>query len=199
MSVLFLVSTVACSTSHLSVKSDPVQAEVFVENPKTGVKKSLGFTPLDVPMGQVKDAVGDSVGAGDFFTLILEKKGFISQQFKVPATRFGTLMTEVTAPLKQGDDVQQAHLADDILDHLFTAQKFALAKEFERANTEIDHVLAVSPEFPRALSMRGSIYFVQKKYDESLKWYEQALKADPKMEEAVKMIARIKAAQGSKP
>ena len=196
--VSFLILN-GCAGSTFSVKSDPMQAEVFIENNKTGEKKSIGVTPLDIPLATVKETAGEEVMAGEYFTEVIEKKGYLSQKLNIPATRFGTMITQLDVPLKAGDQPKQIHVAGEILDHLFVAQKMALSKEYERAQVEIDKVLSISPDFARAFSMRGSIYFIQKNYNESLKWYEEALKADSKMEEAIKMIARIKSVQSGKP
>lgn len=190
--ILTLTSALGCAGASFQVKSDPIDAEVFVENPKTGVKKSIGKTPVEVSPSTLKEVAGPEILAGEYFNVIVEKKGFLTQRQSVPSTRFGTLLTSLEVKMKEGEDVKQAKIAGEILDRLFAAQKFALKKEYERAQIEIDRVIAEYPEFPRALSMRASIYFVQGKFAESIKWYEQALKYDPKMEEAIKMIARAK-------
>ncbi len=189
--VILSLALSACAGSKFIVKSDPLQADVFVENPKTGQKKQIGVTPLEIPLSNVKETVGEEVVSGEYFTVVIEKKGFVSQRVAVPATRFGTLVTRIEAPLKAGEDQKQNQLASEILDHLFVAQKLALAKEYERAQAELDKILAIAPDFARAHSMMGSVYFLQKKFPESLHAYEKALKNDPKMEEAIKMIARI--------
>ena len=199
--VFFSVTTIfligACSSATFIVKTDPIQADVFVENRLTGEKKPIGVTPLEIPISQVKTTVGEETMAGEFFTVVIEKKGFITQRLNVPATRFGSMITQIDTPLKAGDEPKQIQAANEILDHLYVAQKLALSKDYERAQAEIDKILAFSPGFARALSMRGSIYFVQKNYTEALKWFDEALKAEPKMEEPIKMIARIHTIQGS--
>lgn len=180
----------------LSIKSDPIQTEVFVIDAKTGEKKSIGKTPLELPANSVKDAGGEVVESGAYFPLIFEKEGYVPQKLLVPATRFGTLVTAIDVKLKQGTGPKEDHVAKTILDRLFLAQSLARNREFERAQIELDKVLTDSPNFARALSMKGSIYFVQKNYSESLNWYQKALSADPQMEEAVKMTARIRSLQG---
>ena len=192
---IILVSTLnfmSCASSTFIVKSDPLEADVFVQDLKTEEKKILGKTPLEMSMSLVKETVGETVMAGEFFTVSVEKKGFITQKMNIPASRFGTLITSLDLSLKAGDEPKQIKIASEVLDHLFIAQKLALSKEYERSQIEIDKILELSPDFARAMTMRGSIYFVQKKYPESLKWYEEALKSDAKMEEAMRMIARIK-------
>jgi tetratricopeptide (TPR) repeat protein len=184
--------------SSFKVKGEPVGADVFVLTGKNGEKKSLGKTPLEMPQAALKQALGESVATGEFFTVGVEKAGFITEKYTVPASRFGTLVTELDVKLKSGDNPREARAASDLLNHLFLAQKLANAKEFERAQAELDRILTEFPDFPRALSMRGSIYFVQKNLAESAKWYEKATQADPQMEDAVKMLAKIRELDGGR-
>ena len=192
----FSVGSLSGCASVFVVKSDPLQADVFYLDPKTGDKKPLGKTPLELPTAALKKLVGDQVVAGEYFTVTLEKQGFISEKYQIPATRFGTLVTTLDAKLKTGNAPKEEHLARDILNHLFLAQELANAHQYERAQIELDKLLADAPDFARALSMRASIYYVQKKYSESLKWYEEALKADPQMQNVVQMVAKVRATLG---
>lgn len=186
-------ATFAGCASSFVVKSDPTQAEVFVEDPRSGVRKSLGKTPIEMKTALLKETVGENVLSGEFFTVSVEKKDFQTLKFSIPATRFGTLVTQLDAKLKAGPDpAKEERLASDILNRLFLAQKMALSQQYERAQAELDKLLGEFPDFPRALSMRASIYYMQKNFIESLKWYELALKADPQMEEAVKMSAKVR-------
>ncbi len=194
-----LTLLVSGCASTFVVKSDPLQADVSFLDPKTGEKKALGKTPLEMKTSAVKEAVGDGVSSGEYFTILVGAKGYVTEKFSIPATRFGTLVTKLDVKLKAGTDEKEIHMAKEVLDHLFLAQKFANAKEFDRAQVELDRVINDFPEFGRALSMRASIYFVQQKYDESLKWYEKALKADPQLDDAVRMTAKINQMQGRAP
>jgi tetratricopeptide (TPR) repeat protein len=189
---LIFVSALAGCSSVFTVKSDPLQADVYVLDAKSGEKKPLGKTPLELPPSAVKQAAGPDVFAGEFFTVSVEKQGFVSERYEIPSTRFGTLLTALDVKLKAGEDKKEVARADEILGHLFLAQRLARAKEFERAQLELDKLLGVAPEFPRALSMRASIYFLQKNFAESVKWYEAALKADPQLEDAVKMLVKAR-------
>lgn len=193
----FCLLASACSTLF-EVKSEPLQADVYVLNDKSE-KKPLGKTPLQMPDSEVKKIVGDNKTAGQFITVIVEKEGFMPQTMNIPATRFGTMITSLNVKLKEGEAPQEVRVAKEILDHMFLAQKLAVALQFERAQAELDKVITPFPKFSRALSMRASIYYAQKNYPESMKWYEEALKYDPEMEEAVKMLAKVRALQGLPP
>ena len=192
-----IVSFTGCS-SVFTVKSDPLGADVFFQDPKTGEKKPLGKTPLEMPKSELRKTVGNGIDAGNFFTVIVEKPGYLPSSFSIPATGFGTMATILDVKLKEGSAPKEARIAKDLLDRLFLAQKYALSAQFERAQIEIDKILAEFPSFPRALSMRASIYFAQKNFEESVKWYDKALEADPQLEDAMRMSARARAMAGGR-
>lgn len=182
----------ACAQPSFNVKSEPSQASVYILNEKQE-KKLLGKTPIAMPNADLKKYTGSGVTSGEYFSVMIEKDGFLPQTLSVPAARFGTLITTLDVKLKQGEAPQEIRLAKEILDHLFLAQKMANASQFERAQIELDKILQPFPKFSRALSMRGSIYYAQKNYSESIKWYEEALKQEPQLEEAFLMLPKAKA------
>ncbi len=57
--LLFSVSLCGCA-SVFRVNSDPLQADVSFYDPKTGTKKSLGKTPLEMKTSAIKEAVGET-------------------------------------------------------------------------------------------------------------------------------------------
>ncbi len=188
---LALLAT-GCATHVFKVQSDPIEASVYVVTEK-GEKKAIGKTPLEMPMSEVRTAIGDEKASGEFFVIGVEKQGFESQTLTLPAGRFGTLVTDLDVKMKKGELPKEEKIAKTILDRIFLAQKFAISQQFERAQIELDKILVDFPGFSRALSMRASIHFAQKNYSESLRWYEEALKVDPQMEDAVKMAAKVRA------
>lgn len=192
-----VVSLSGC-THLFKVQSEPIEADVFFVNPKTGDKKLVGKTPLEMPMSDIREKMGEDMVSGEFITVGVEKSGHVTQTFLLPAAQFGTLVTELTVPLKLGATPKEERFAKSVIDRLFLAQKFALSTQYERALIEVDKILADFPGFARALSMKASIYFAQKNFSESLKFYEQALAADPQMEDAVKMVAKVKALQSGR-
>ncbi len=185
-------------TTLFEVKSDPQQADVFVLNEKKE-KKVLGKTPLSIPDSELKKELGTPTEAGEFFVVSVEKEGFVPETFNIPATKFGTSITSLNVKLKPGEAPQELNMAKEVLDHMFLAQRLALAQQYERAQIELDKIITPFPKFSRALSMRASIYYAQKNFTESMKWYEEAIKYDPQMEEAVKMLAKVRSLQGLAP
>jgi tetratricopeptide (TPR) repeat protein len=189
----------------------PVVAGQAVD-PKTdvstqGQRKAIGRTPFTIPMSEFKAVLGDGVNPGQYFPLTVERPGFLPETLLVPGTRFGTYVTAINVKLRpepvnlpkdEPKGKRDEKTARAIIDHLFLAQKFAITQQFERAHIELDKIINEFPTFPRALSMRASVYYAQKNWAESLKWYEEALKADPQMDDAVRMAAKIRAIQSGR-
>jgi len=179
---------VGCS-SKLKIQSEPSDIEVFVAQQNSAQKKSLGKTPIEITYSDLSEKVGGTQSSGEFLNISFEAKDFDIEKVLLPSKPFGLTSTQIYVKLTPLKDVSQAR---DILQKLHNAQKFAQAGQFDRAFVDIDKVLEVDPSFIRALSLKGSVYYLQKNYDEALKWFEKALALDGSFEEAVKMIAKIK-------
>lgn len=199
-STLLLTSLVLITgcASKLKVASEPAEAEIVVSRSSQpeAEKKSIGKTPLELPMEDFVTQMGGGFNPGEFLTFEIRKSGFVTESFKVPVQRFGTLITDLNAKLvadeAEKNKAQEIKTAQDLVNRLFLAQRFAVSQQFERALIELDKILEKHPQFARALSMKGAVYFAQKNYAESLKWYEEALKIDPQMDETIKMTARVR-------
>ena len=189
--VAVLLTLTGCS-SMFKVVSDPIDAEVAVLIGEKKEKKVIGKTPLEIPTEELDKHIGAALKPGQFFTLEVSKPGFETQSFSLPSTTYGTTVTQLDVKLKSGETQNNLATAQDLVKQLFLAQKFALSKQFERSLIELDRILLQYPNFARALSMKGSIYYAQAKYDESLKFYEEALKADPQMDETVRLAAKVR-------
>ncbi len=192
--ILALVAqTTGCAPS-LIIKSEPSQASVFWINPTNSDKKDLGKTPLQVTGEALRQIYGSKSLEGEAVQLVIEKPGFTTQNYLVPATPFGTLSTTLMAKLSSGIAGDQT--AHEVLSELFKAQKFALQKDYERALIAVDKILEIYPDFAPAHSMKGSIAFIRRDYPQALKDYEAALKADSNWDEAIEMISHIKQLRG---
>ncbi|MCB9086042.1 MAG: tetratricopeptide repeat protein [Bdellovibrionaceae bacterium] len=186
---ILLVLLSACS-SKMIIKTEPEGAEVFIKGSGGGKKHSLGSTPLHLSLSEIESKVVVDPGAGEYYELIVEKSKWRTESIMVPVARLSTLETRIDVKLQSQED--EGRIASQMVQHLFNAQKFAGFKEFDRAQVELDKALELDDRFVRALSMRGSIYYLQGNLDESLKWYEKALNIDPKLQDAIEMIDKIR-------
>ncbi len=186
--LVFTLLAMGCSSS-LKVQSEPAGVEVFISQQESKEKKSFGKTPVEITYNDLREKLGSSLSPSDMLVVSLESREFEPEKVYVPPSSFGVTTTHVQVRLTPKKEVSNAA---GILQRLHNAQKFAQAGQFERAHVETDKVLEIDPKFTRALSMKGSISYLQKNYDEALKWFEKALAVDASFEEAVRMIAKIK-------
>jgi len=180
------------------VTSEPADAEVYVISGENKEKKLVGKTPLEIPIEEVTAALGAPISPGEFFTVEVSKVGFKPQSFNLPGNRFGTSVAQLDVKLLEGKSDHEMQTAQDILNRMFLAQKLEVSLQYERALIELDQILTQYPTFARALSMKGSIYLAKKNYEESLKWYEKALKEDPLMDETIKLTVRVRELLGQR-
>ena len=191
LTVLFLLTVLAsgCSGPRLKVQSTPPNAQVFIAQQSAKDRKLLGTTPLEISFKDLYEKAGSSPSNGEYLVLTLENTTLEPERVMLPPVTFGSSTMNVKVQLSPKMDVKKA---ESILQRLHNAQKFAQAGQLERAQIETDKALEVDPAYVRSVSMKGSIFFMQKNYDEATKWFEKALAIDASFDQAVKMIARIK-------
>jgi tetratricopeptide (TPR) repeat protein len=175
------------------VKSDPSEALVYLAQPN-GQKKEIGKTPFEIPYSDLENAVPLSPATGEMIPLLFEKKNYEPLLVMVPSVRLGLSSAAVLAKLKSAQEASET--AQQLLQYLHNAQKFVNSGNFDRAHNEVDMALTKSPQFIRGLSMKASIFFVQKRWDDSQAWYEKALALDNAFDEAIRMITEIKKIKG---
>lgn len=178
-----------CSSPQLKVLSEPPGAEVFASQQGSQERRSLGKTPLDINYRDLREKAGFSPEAGDFFVLTLETKDNEPEKVLVPTMSLGLRSLTVRANLGQKRESKNANA---ILQRMHLAQKFAQSGDYERAHIECDKIIEADAHIVRAMSLKASIFYLQKNYKDSMKWYEKALAEDGSFDEAIKMIAKIK-------
>lgn len=196
--VYILAITLSGCGSVVKITSDPPDAEIHIILSDSKEKKLIGKTPFEIPPEEFTSSIAANAAVGEFFTIEISKTGYKTESYNIPAARFGTLIMELNVKLKEGQTDAEMKTALEIINKLFLAQKFAVSQQYERALLELDQILQQFPTFARALSMKGSIYLARKNYEESLKWYEAALKVDPQMEETVKLSAKVRELMGQR-
>jgi hypothetical protein len=183
-----LVLASCTSTPRVVVRSEPPGAEVWVKDRFTGTKSVLGNTPLEVSSSLVDWIIGPNSANTDFWEILVSKEGFQTAQYYLPR-QLASSIVGFNVKLVPGVDDERAKA---IVERLFSAQRFAVKGDFEKAHREVDGVLLVWPRFARALSMRGSIFLIQRRYHDALDSFEGALQADAKLDEARRMVGELR-------
>lgn len=187
---LFILTLTSGCGSSLVVRSEPGDARVSIMQAGSRDAKEIGKTPVEITDKAISEIIKIDPNSGDYYELVIAKEGYEPEQLMVPAARFVPMTTYIDVKLRSGSS--EMRLASQMVQLLLNAQKFAQKAEYERAQVELDKALEIDPKFARAMTMRGSIYYLQSRYQDALTWYEKALSVDSKTEEAVRMISEIK-------
>ncbi|MDZ4676557.1 MAG: tetratricopeptide repeat protein [Oligoflexia bacterium] len=170
--------------------SEPTGATVSVRKAGSSEKTNLGVTPLEITTHEILSNAKIDPASPAPFEFLIEKEGFLEQKVLMPVSYFATFRTNIS--YKMESTAVNRDIASIMVQHLFNSQKFAQKADFDRAHEEIDKALLLDKRFVKAMSMKGTFYYLQSRYRESMKWYEKALEVDPTYEESIKMISTIK-------
>lgn len=186
---LSAVFAAGCAAKYV-VKSDPEGVAVYYQAARSDNRIKLGDTPFELTEEQFTKTVSIDPHSVEYFELVFERQGFRPERLLVPGARFGAMSTTVSVAMKPS--ANDGNIARDLLQMIMNAQKFANEGDFQRAHSEVDRALQVDAKFARAASMKGAIYFMEKNYGDSLKWYESALQIDSQQQDVVKMISHLR-------
>ena len=185
---------IGCGSAPVfKVETVPEKAEVVIVAKADAAPKVIGEAPFEKEEKELKKAVGKLNPKDGFVELRVRKQGYRTKSLWVPVTSSGSLRSTLKVTLEKDEaGIANFETVEEILDQMFLAQKFARLKQYERALIEIDRVLKKFPDFARALTLQGSIYFANGDFKNSLSSYEKALQADPKFDHALEMVSKVR-------
>lgn len=193
LSIISLAIFSGCGTTSFKVVSEPDQADVFIIDSASNDPKPIGKTPLLKTSKDLEEVLKGNNAPGGLVNILVKKDGFKDKNIWVPITAAGNLGSQLVLKLDATtSNEDELKTAQEVLEKLFLSQQFARTKQLERALIEIDKVLAIFPKFDRALSMKGAIYYAKGDFQESLKWYENALEINPELKTAVDMSGKVR-------
>ncbi len=175
-SALSLALVAAGCGKQLLIKSDPEDAEVFIND------APVGKTPVQVPFSQLPGtpSLKIDVKKADYGTYT----GFI------PGPSSANLSSEVTVAIPKSDDA--ADKFNRVMNVVFKAQQLAKNRRSEEALKVADDAIKDYPRFASLHLLRASILFLAKNYDGSLQAYRKVLELDGTNPEATQMIEYFK-------
>jgi tetratricopeptide (TPR) repeat protein len=183
---------IGCTTT-LKVVTQPEQTSVYVIAKESGEKRKIGLTPIEKKSDELKEIFAGVGKPGELVALVFEKEEYITRELWMPLSSSGIIASDIQVQMKKNDkSIAEMKTAKEILDKMFLAQRFARTKQFERALIEIEKVIETFPNFGRALSMKGSIFYAKGDFKESLVWYEKAITIDSELRDAVEMAANVR-------
>jgi tetratricopeptide (TPR) repeat protein len=169
-----------CAKKYL-IKSDPTEANVYVND------KLLGVTPLSI---RFKDYTQTAE-----VKLKVEKEGVGSVTAVLPDVSSTTLSGDILVTIPKTEPEESK------INRLFllyeSAQELAKQRRFSEALRVTDTLIGENPRYIFAQNLRGSILFLSHNYLAAEGQWKKVLEIDPANKEAVKMLDYLKKTAGA--
>jgi len=181
---ILLLSMSACSTATLNFDSTPKKAQIYAV-PLGGNPKLIGETPLTI---KGPDLATQYQGSGPFF-LEFRKEGYVSSRTVV--TDLSAIDLTVSVNLTPTNGLEDKDKLNSVISRLFEAQRLGRAGRYDDALTKLKELETEAPQLAAIYELEGGIYFLQRKYNDSLDAYSSAVRKDPNAVEALRMRDKI--------
>jgi tetratricopeptide (TPR) repeat protein len=172
---LFLSLALAscASTGSVIIESNPIDANVFWLDTKSGQSSLIGKTPLTFSKDLAKEK------GSDVFQLKIEKEGFESKHTSVASFGHETTFLNIqlssvhsaNAELKKAFEVNRELLSE--------ATRLASVKRFSEALSRVEKILQTDPKNDEAHAAKGSLLYLMKDYDGAETSWKKSLEINP--------------------
>ena len=182
-----------CSTSSVNIQSSPDEAEIYITPIGKNESKLLGKTPY-VASGSL--LVRENEGAGPAL-IEVKKDGY--QTIRTLITELQSVDLSLNLKLNSISGLEDHEKLNSLLDRLFESQHLARRGSYDEALSQLKAVQKEAPQLAATYEIEGGIFYLQKKYQNALNAYEQAIKMNPKNMESIKMRSLLETALKIKP
>ena len=180
---LILVS--GCSTGNISLQTSPAGANVVVATLGAEKSKLIGVTPLVLTPSELESHYG---GQGPV-QIEFKKDGYTP--VKTFITDVGTGEILINLNLDPSAGLEEPDKLNKVIDAAFEAQRLAHVGKYDEALTKVSEIKKEAPQLAATYEIEGGIFYLQKKYKESMDSYNIASKYNPKNPDTTKMRALL--------
>jgi|GEM_PF-808466 len=175
------VTLSACSSTSLSLDSAPEKAKVTVKPLGTGASKVIGETPITVRTSEIETEFG---GSGPLMVEI-SKEGYKTKSVLV--TELSSMNINLKVSLEGQSGIDDPTTMNAQIEALFEAQRLVRVRRYDEALKLIAGIKQALPTLSSSYELEGGIYYMARRYQDSLDAYRNAVKLNPRSVEAVRM------------
>ena len=183
----------ACAGGRVTLESDPPGAEIYLSRPGQEDGRKVGVTPLTLNTSQLERELGGALPV----EIELRKPRYVNSRMLLPEMASGEL--RVSRKLQPETGFEDLDAINRLTDRLFEAQRLARNSRFEDALKVLYEVSKDAPQLAAVYELQGGIFFVQKKFKESLDAYATAAKLNPKNGSVLQMRNLLETQLGAGP
>jgi tetratricopeptide (TPR) repeat protein len=178
---------VGCSTGMITLQSTPSGAKVYVASVGAEGSKLVGETPLSLKPAELETHYK---GVGPV-QIEIKKDGYLPSRTVITDVS-GAELT-VSLNLEPTTGLEDFEKLNSVVDMTFESQRLARVGKYDEALKKIVDIKKEAPQLAAVYELEGGIFYLQKKFRESLDSYKLAVKFNPKNPEAQKMRANLEA------
>jgi tetratricopeptide (TPR) repeat protein len=175
---------------QLKLKSDPVDATVYIRDLSGVQNTKIGNTPYE---GNILD-LSANYAKSNFFLIVIEKSGYESQSILLSDLLKSDI--ELSVNLVPKEDVLLYRKIDKNINDIFEAQRFIRAQQYDEALNILKHLEQDQSKLSIIPELIGSAYYLKKNQKASLTWFEKAYRMNPENKDAYTMKSYLKKALG---
>lgn len=183
-----LLAFVGTGCATVNIESTPADAEVALILPGEETVRVIGRTPYAADLDTLSDAVN-----GGVVTLVVRKRGYLSQHFLVPNIPHTDLRLSTSL---LPDLPRNYEEVNRIVALVLKGQRFLLEKRPEDAIKTADAIKAINENIATAFEIEGAAHFMTKKLRESRFAWMRVLELEPENFEAKGMLKLVEARMG---
>lgn len=189
--IVVVFSIFNANAEQLKLKSDPVDAIVYVRDLNSAQNIKVGTTPYE---GSIND-LATNFAKSNFFLIIIEKAGYESQSILMSDLLKSDI--ELSINLIPKEDVLHFRNLDRAITNLFESQRLMRAGQYDEAMNVLKSVEQEQPKLSIVPEFMGSAYYLKKDLRGSLSMYEKAYRMNPENKDAYTMKVYLRKSLGS--
>lgn len=184
------MSIIGCSTTQISVHTNPAGADVFARPVGGGDYRLMGKTPLFLTNLQLEKNYSGS-GAVQFQ---VRMEGYKPDDFII--TEVSKVNLAINRELQPKRDLEMQAWLNTHISTMFMVREMVAANRYKEALATVNKLKEQTPNVATLHQMEGGIQLLLRDYAAALRAYRMASKLDPENNEAIKMVRHLEKTYG---
>ncbi|MBY0415960.1 MAG: hypothetical protein K2Q18_17445 [Bdellovibrionales bacterium] len=189
--LLFLVAISSAQSEQIKLKTDPLDATVYVRDLNGVQNMKLGNTPYEGNLGDIAGNYAKS----NFFLIIIEKSGYETQTILLNDLMKSDI--ELSLTLIPKEDMLLYKKIDKAVSDLFESQRLMRLGQYDESISLLKKIESDQPKLSIVPEFMGAAFYLKKDNAGSLSWYEKAYRINPENKDAFTMKSYLRKALGA--
>lgn len=188
-----LGSLIGCSSAQVVIDTTPEKSEVFIKPLGSEKFTTLGVAPIKTNTEELEKKTNSS---GPYY-IEARKADFTTKSVLLTQILASTdIKLSITLDGQAADSDNSLYTGkiplNELIDELFAVQKLAQTKKYAEALEKLESLQKRDPKLSVLHELKGGIFFLEKKWNESFRSYSMAKQYNPNNPDIEQMLERVK-------